>query len=123
MEPTYPVGSVVYVKTCSPEDVVVGDAITFKMSAASGVVATHRVIGVNTEEQSFTTKGDNNEKQDAAPVEFGRLLGKVTFCIPYLGYISQFTTSSAGLITMIGALVLVFALWTLADVLNKEKKL
>lgn len=122
MEPTYPVGSVVYVKECPPEDIVVGDPITFKMSAASNVVATHRVVEINQEEQSFITKGDNNEHRDASPVEFGRLIGKVMFCLPMLGYIARFTTSTTGIIAMGGCLVLVFALWSLADALGKDKE-
>ena len=34
MEPVYPVGSVVYVKPAEPEDIQVGDAITFAWEQA-----------------------------------------------------------------------------------------
>ncbi len=45
MEPTYPVGSLIYVKKVDPSDVQVGDAITFVVNDAL-LVATHRVVDV-----------------------------------------------------------------------------
>ena len=37
MEPTYHTGSLIYVKPCAPEDVQVGDAITFEPHRPPGV--------------------------------------------------------------------------------------
>ena len=45
MEPTYPVGSLIYVKKMQPADVRVGDAITFVVNDDL-LVATHRVVEV-----------------------------------------------------------------------------
>ena len=45
MEPTYPVGSLIYVKKVDPSEVQVGDAITFVVNDDL-LVATHRVVDV-----------------------------------------------------------------------------
>ena len=52
MEPTYPVGSLIYVKDADPEDVQVGDPITFVLNEDL-VVATHRVIDIDEENGYF----------------------------------------------------------------------
>lgn len=122
MEPTYPVGSVVYVDPVSADEVNVGDAITFKMAADSDVVATHRIIEKNEEAQTFTTKGDNNESADSSPVSYQRLIGKVVFCIPMLGFIAQFVQSGSGIIACVCTIIIVFALWFIADTLKKNNK-
>lgn len=122
MEPTYPVGSVIYVESADASEIDVGDAITFKLAADTDVVATHRVVTKDDQKQTFTTKGDNNEDVDSSPVSYERLIGKSVFCIPYLGYISQYVQSSAGIIAIIAAMVLVIGLWYLSDYLKKVNK-
>jgi len=57
MEPTYSVGDLLYVKTVDPDSVKVGDPITFVLNEDL-VVATHRVVGIDSEKRHFTTKGD-----------------------------------------------------------------
>lgn len=122
MEPTYPVGSVIYVEHVSADKIEVGDPITFKMAADSDVVATHRVIAKDDEKRVFKTKGDNNDQADSSPVSYDRLIGKSVFCIPYLGYISSYVQSSAGIVAIVAAMALVLALWFLSDYLKKSEK-
>lgn len=122
MEPTYPVGSVVYVQPVNANEIQINDVITFQMAADSQVVATHRVIAKDDQKQVFTTKGDHNDNIDSSPVSYKRLIGKTVFCIPYLGYISAYVQSSAGLIALVAVMILVFVLWFLSDYFkNKEK--
>ena len=45
MEPTYPVGSLIYVKAIAPEDITAGTPITFTINK-NLVLATHRVVEV-----------------------------------------------------------------------------
>ena len=73
MEPTYSVGDLLYVKTVEPDSVKVGDPITFVLNEDL-VVATHRVVKIDSENRLFTTKGDANESEDAAPVHFNNLI-------------------------------------------------
>lgn len=120
MLPDYPIGSLVYVQHEDAENIEVGDVITFDMAADSDVVATHRVVAINEEDENFITKGDNNETIDSNPVSFQRLIGKVVLCIPMLGYIADFLQSGSGIVACIGAIVIVFVLWFLADYLKKK---
>ena len=61
------------------------------------LVATHRVVEIDSETQRFTTKGDANDAVDGSPVHFNNLIGKPVFCIPYLGYVSNFLTNPPGM--------------------------
>lgn len=47
MEPTYHVGSLIYVKDAEPSEIEVGDPITFVVNEDL-LVATHRVVGIET---------------------------------------------------------------------------
>lgn len=96
MEPTYPTGSLIYVKSVDPEDVEVGDPITFVLNEDL-TVATHRVVEVNEEEGWFRTKGDANDSPDGSPVLFENLVGVPQFCIPKLGYLTDYLTNPPGM--------------------------
>lgn len=122
MLPKYPIGSIIYVEHEEATNIEVGDVITFNMAAGSNVVATHRVVEINKEEETFTTKGDNNDTVDSSPVSFQRLIGKVVLCIPVLGYVADFIQSTYGIIACIGAIAIVFALWFLSDYFKKHNK-
>lgn len=102
MEPTYPVGALLYVREVEPEEVEVGQPITFVLNEAL-VVATHRVVEIDAENQHFYTKGDANDAPDASPVHFNNLIGVPVFSIPYLGYISNFIQKPPGLYITIAA--------------------
>ena len=121
MLPSYPIGSIIYVQHEEANNIEVGDVITFNMAAGSDVVATHRVVEINKEEETFTTKGDNNTV-DSSPVFFERLIGKVVLCILVLDYIAAFIQSTNGIIAGVGTIVIVFALWFLSDYFKKHNK-
>ena len=125
MEPTYPVGSLIYVKSVDPSQVKEGDVITFLLSDT--VTATHRVVGIVDEGDGalrFRTKGDANDAEDAALVHQNNLLGEPVACIPYLGYFAAWVQNPPGSLIAIGAGVFLLALVFLPDLLggNKEKK-
>lgn len=80
-----PVGSLIIVDNCSPEDVRIGDVISFVANERL-VTVTHRVVEVDEENQLFYTRGDANNTADSSPVLFENLIGKVRIKIPLLGY-------------------------------------
>ena len=121
MEPTYHVGSVIYVEPVDPSEIQVGDPITFVMNEQL-TVATHRVVRIDAENSAFYTKGDANEDPDASPVHFNNLLGKPVFTIPYLGYVSSYVQSPPGIYIAVGAGALLLALAFLPDMLSGDKK-
>lgn len=121
MEPTYSVGDLLYVKTVDPDSVKVGDPITFVLNEDL-VVATHRVVAVDSVNRQFTTKGDANESEDARPVHFNNLVGVPVFAIPLLGYVSAYIQSPPGLYVAIGFGVLLLTAVFLPDLLTKKSE-
>lgn len=98
MEPTLPVGSVIYTRPVALiEDIKEGDIISFQ---AASVLVAHRVVTVDRDAGTLITKGDANKVIDAAPIDFRDVTGKVSRYIPYLGYILVFLDTSAGRITL-----------------------
>ena len=118
MEPTYHVGAIIYVQKTAPENIKVGDPITFVMNEEL-TVATHRVVRIDTENQRFYTKGDANDAEDGAPVHFNNLLGKPVFTIPYLGYFSDWIANPPGMYIGITAGIVLLLLLFLPDLLKK----
>ena len=125
MQPAYNVGDLVYVKGYDiediPENVKVGDAITFVLDE-NLTVATHRVVAIDLESSHFTTKGDANDTPDANPVHFKNLVGKVVFKIPLLGYVADWVQNPPGtyIAVTIGAVLLLLVF--LPDMIGKRVK-
>lgn len=98
MEPTYPPGTLIIVKPTDPQDVRIGDAITYQIESGKAAVVTHRVIGVSSSSAggvSWTTQGDNNDVADAAAVIPDQLRGKVWYSVPWIGYLNNLVNGDA----------------------------
>ncbi|MBQ3558811.1 MAG: signal peptidase I [Agathobacter sp.] len=114
MAPMYPEGSVIYVGETVPEEIQKGEVLTFYMT--EGGIASHQVCENDVENQFFRTQGINNhdEKgnilQDAEPVPYDKVIGKVLFGIPYLGWAHEELTTPPGLYYAIGSIALVIIL-------------
>lgn len=121
MEPAYSVGDLLYVKDVDPDNIKIGDPITFVLNEDL-VVATHRVIAVDSENQRFYTKGDANEIEDAEPVHFNNVIGVPQFSIPKLGYLSDFIQHPPGSYITIGAGIVLILLVFVPDLLGKKKE-
>ena len=121
MEPAFHVGSLIYVKSVDPEDIKVGDAITFRLSGED-TAATHRVIEIDRENQCFYTKGDANETPDASPVPYSSVLGRAVFTVPKLGLFSSWLSSAQGKYAAISGVGLLLLLIILPEILFKDGK-
>jgi signal peptidase I len=84
MEPDYPVGMMIVVEPVSFDSLETGDVITFAKD--SNTVVTHRIVEIDREQQLITTKGDNNNVQDGAPVSYRNVVGRVKFGVRGIGY-------------------------------------
>ena len=122
MEPTYSVGDLIYVKDVNPYEIEVGTPITFVLNE-NLVVATHRVVEVDTENQHFYTKGDANDTADASPVHFNNVIGVPKFSIPLLGYVSDFIQNPPGMYITVGVGVVLILAVFLPDIFSKKKKI
>ena len=121
MEPEYSVGDLIYVKKVNTKDIKVGMPITFVLNEDL-VVATHRVIEIDAENQHFYTKGDANEIADNDPVHFNNVIGVPQFSIPLLGYVSDFIQNPPGTYITVGVGAVLILLVFLPDFIGKRKK-
>ena len=122
MEPAMPVGSAIYVKRCDPQALEQGEIITFRLSEATGLVETHRVVENDTQARQLITKGDANALPDVDPVSYERVVGKVVVCIPVLGTVSEMLHSGPGVTACVAIFALAIILWTLADKTKKRER-
>jgi len=114
MEPIYPVGSIIYYKASSFENIEEGDAITFRLGG--GALATHRVIRKDEAKKEFVTKGDNNPTEDVNPVSYELVEGSVgKIVIPYAGFAGNYV-KKIQVIMILGVLLIA------CSVVNTEKE-
>ncbi len=125
MEPVYPTGSLLYVKRINPQDLRVGDPITFMLDEST--VVTHRILEILPDERAadllrFRTKGDANDTPDGNPVHSRNIIGKPVFAIPYLGYFAHFVQRPPGIYLAVGAAGALLLLVFLPGVFKKGKR-
>ena len=122
MEPEYPVGSLIYVKSVDPFELEAGDVITYLLD--EDTVSTHRVMGVVPDENDptvirFRTKGDANDSEDATLVHYKNVIGTPVFKIPKLGYISEYIKAPPGRYVAISAVAILILLMILPDLFSE----
>lgn len=98
MEPTIPVGSIIYVKEIDPVEVESGDIIAFQSGDS---VIMHRVVDNKRVEGAFTTKGDANNGEDMNDVPYDSLVGIVVKHVPILGQLLILFGSTFGRVCMV----------------------
>jgi signal peptidase len=112
MEPAYHVGGLVFINTgAGAEEIKVGDAIAYNLS--EDTVVTHRVMGIDQGQRTFTTKGDANNSEDLSPVPFENLIGKAVFHVPRAGYILMNLSTPKGFAAgaiLIAVLIVLFVI-------------
>lgn len=119
MEPTIPVGSLIYIKEVQPENLQPGDVITYHLT--DDTLVTHRVVEVNTQEQYVITQGDANSEPDGQ-IQFEQIKGKMLFHLPYLGYISLNIRTKVGIYAICGILVAIILLTFLPEIFTPEEE-
>lgn len=119
MEPNMPVGSIVYASPEEFNDIKVNDVISFKVN--SETMVTHRVVEIDKENQSFITKGDANDVNDADPVNYSQVIGVVKMCIPFLGYITMYIRTPLGIAVLFGIVFVILFLNFLPELLKKDE--
>lgn len=116
MEPNYPVGSLIYVKSVDPAMLQPGNVITFRLEG--GALATHRIVGV--EPEGFRTRGDANDAEDGGLVKRSDVVGTPVMTIPMMGYVASFLQNPPGtyLAVSLGAALLLMMF--LPELLGKK---
>ena len=105
MEPIIKVRDAVLVRRYDPDDIKVGDVVTYRATDETyyGILITHRVVDIQYEngKKMYVTKGDHNPTIDRSPIDGSQIYGKVVMRIPKIGYIKYFLVSSYGWIIAI----------------------
>ena len=85
------------------------------MGTDTDLVATHRVVEINSEQQTFITRGDANQSADVNAVSYSQVIGKVVFQIPLLGKLSACLHTKTGVLACGGIFAAAMVLWVLAE--------
>ena len=106
MVPSINVYDAIVIKREEPENLKVGDVITFLSSDTRylGLTITHRIVGIEkstTGDIYFRTKGDNNNTEDSSLVKGDDIYGKVILKIPKIGYIQLLLTNAIGWVLIV----------------------
>ena len=125
MEPTYHVGSLIYVKAVDYKELKTGDPITYMVS--QDTVVTHRIIEVLVDEEDpetirYFTQGDANDIPDGSSVHYKNIIGKPVFSVPYLGYVSNYIQNPPGQYVAIAAGALLIMMVFLPDIFASDEK-
>lgn len=113
MEPSIPVGSIVYSEETDPVLLRTGDVIVFIDPSRGTTPITHRVVSNNPYTGSIITKGDANAHEDINPVAYNNVIGIVRAHVPRIGFTAAMFTSKLG--KLVAALVLLEA-WLLMEI-------
>lgn len=95
-------GDVVFVRQVSFEELMPGDVVTVR-SSGDKFHFTHRIVEIDKESRTITTRGDANNADDPMPTQAERIVGKMWYKIPLVGYLSIFFlnfSKTAGLIAL-----------------------
>lgn len=125
MEPTYHVGSLIYVKNVDYRELQPGDVITFLLD--EDTVATHRIVEVVPDENEpetlrYRTKGDANEAEDGKLVHYKNVIGSPVFTIPKLGYFADYIQKPPGIYVAISVGAVLLLLVFLPDLFSSNDK-
>ena len=118
MSPTFNVGDLIVVKPVAPEELSVGDIVTF---ATESEIITHRIVTLDygPEGNMLITKGDDNRVKDR-PIYHDQLRGRMEFRVPYVGYVSNFIGNH--LAPTVGICVLILVTSLTLDAIEKRKR-
>lgn len=112
MEPAIHVGDLAIVGPIRPDQLTVGDVLTYRLPDRPETVVTHRLIKIETSDPNllaFETKGDANNVADRVLVAPGAVLGRVAYTIPRIGYLVDFAKRTEGRLILLGGPGLILA--------------
>lgn len=105
MEPTIMVGDAIFMKEVDENEIHVNDIISFHDGED---INTHRIIRISEENgiKYYTTKGDNNKREDKNKVTYKDIEGKYQFKISNFGIVVGILQSKITLFVLIIAVIL-----------------
>lgn len=114
MLPFFETGDLIVIRSCDPNELQVGDVITFHTIIQNQyALNTHRIAEIEETNgvRSYTTKGDNNLISDTHVIANGDIVGKFAFKVPVLGRVLDFLSGSIGFLLVIVLPMLLFFIY------------
>ncbi len=129
MEPNIKVYDVIVdYKINSPEDLKIGDVITFRSTStiSKDLIVTHRIVDIKevNGKVEYVTKGDYNSSADSDTAKFDHIIGKVVLKFPQLGRLQFFLASKFGwfIVVLLPAMcVIIYDILKLIKLLSLKK--
>jgi signal peptidase len=142
MEPTLPLGSLIYAGKYKLDELKEGDIITFKVKdpeSGNVSVVTHRIEKAIKDEiikkpaegeegkekkilkYEFVTKGDANNASDIRTVPSANIIGLYQWYIPKIGYLTSFTQTGRGFLLLVILPAIILIIWELATLIKNIK--
>ena len=121
MEPTYHVGSLIYVKEVDYKELKSGDVITFMLD--EDTLATHRIVEVvPDDEDPDVLRYRTKDAEDGSLVHYKNVVGTPVFTIPQLGYLASYIQEPPGTYIAISAGALLLVLVFLPDLFGGDEE-
>ena len=121
MSPALLRGDVVFVRAVPFDALQEGDVISARFPESDGVF-THRIVRVDADAQQIYTRGDHNMNEDPMPTAASKIIGKLWFSVPYVGWISLNLTNYTVIFIALGvALTLILLRVVLSYRRNTER--
>jgi signal peptidase len=114
MSPTFDAGDLIFIRTCDPSALEVGDIVTFHTIIDNEyALNTHRIEEITDTDgvRSYVTKGDNNEVSDQHIIADGDIVGKYVGRIAGMGKVMDVLSSSTGFLIIIVLPMLLFFIY------------
>lgn len=117
----YPIGALVLVSPVGKEDLQVGDVITYNIGEKKTTV-THRIASIPEGGAYVLTKGDANADIDSEPVFYDNIVGRVIFCLPYLGHVILWSKTVRGRCILLAVIFLQIMIYLYTSVRSKKEE-
>ena len=109
----------VFSKPVDFDDLKIGDIVTVKVGNSG--YFTHRIVDIDKNARTVTTKGDANTSDDPMPSDEKSIVGRVWFSIPFIGYLSIVFMGKSSVYLLI-VLVLIAAGFIAANTILQKRK-
>lgn len=116
MEPTLPVGSLIFSRSVPAAELRAGDIVTVQRPEGLGLV-THRLVSTTALDggtYEYVLKGDANRTEDPRPYTV-TTAGKYLFQIPYIGSLATAIRTVPGLLIVLAIVLCLIAIFLLDE--------
>lgn len=113
-------GDAVFSKAVSFDELREGDIVTVRVGDKG--YFTHRIVAIDSERRTITTKGDANDSNDPMETEESRIAGRMWFSVPYIGYVSILTSGTTNITLLIALVIIAAALIAVNTAISKIRE-